>query len=84
MDLLSAMKAGDVLAEAERRYELIAGAIEAGVPGTELKALSIEADKLIEKIGRLRAEREADAGREAAAESGRVVKFDAGRFRKSG
>ena len=102
-DLVSAMQAGDVLAEAERRYEIIAEMLdprrelredERPITGTEVKALSIEADRLMHKIVSLRAEKVADAkkaaagGEESAAKDaeklGKVVEFDAGRFRKSG
>lgn len=101
-DLTSAMQAGDVLAEAERRYEIIANMLdpqrelresERGLTGTEVKALSIEADRLMLKIVALRAEKAA-AGKAAteASESGatdttkfgKVVAFNADRFRKSG
>lgn len=98
--LTTAMQAGDVLAEAERRYEIIAAMLdprrdlregERGLTGTEVKALSIEADRLMHKIVALRAEKEAAA--KVATESaetgdadklGKVVAFNADRFRKSG
>lgn len=97
-DLISAMEAGDVLAEAMRRYEIIAemmdprrelGEGERPLTGTEVKALSIEADRLMHKIVALRAEKAADdrksgAGGEGESELGKVVAFDAERFRKSG
>lgn len=99
-DLVSAMQAGDVLAEAERRYEIIAEMLdprrelredERPITGTEVKALSIEADRLMAKIVALRAERAAAAktsgGVSESADAdklGKVVAFDAGRFRKSG
>jgi hypothetical protein len=100
-DLISAMEAGDVLAEAERRYEIIAEMLdprrelredERPITGTEVKALSIEADRLIHKIVSLRAERAAAAGGDGAGKKktkkddrlGKVVEFDAGRFSKSG
>lgn len=96
-DLKSAMEAGDVLAEAERRYEIIAEMMnprrelrenERPLTGTEVKALSIEADRLMHKIVSLRAEKKADAAKvagagEADAQLGKVVKLDAGRFRRS-
>ena len=97
--LLEAMRAGDVLAEAERRYEIIAGVLdprrelregERPPTGTEIKALSIEADRLIHKIVALRAEKAAAAKvteQQATTDGdklGKVVKFDAERFRKSG
>ena len=98
-DLASAMAAGDLLAEAERRYEIIAAMLdprrepregERGLTGTEVKALSIEADRLMHKIVNLRAERKAAAsivaekvGDDEADKLGKVVAFDADRFRKS-
>lgn len=99
-DLVSAMEAGDVLAEAERRYEIIAemldprrelGPDDRSLTGTEVKALSIEADRLMAKIVALRAEKAAakeakatEAEKADAAKLGKVVELDAGRFRKSG
>jgi hypothetical protein len=100
-DLTSAMQAGDVLAEAERRYEIIAHMLdpqrelresERGLTGTEVKALSIEADRLMLKIVALRAEKAAEAKAADDAENatgdankyGKVVAFNADRFRKSG
>ena len=103
-DLTSAMQAGDVLAEAERRYEIVANMLdpqrelrenERGLTGTEVKALSLEADRLMLKIVALRAEKEATAKAAAeaaddeatngdAAKLGKVVAFNADRFRKSG
>jgi hypothetical protein len=98
--LSAAMQAGDLLAEAERRYEIIANLLdpqrelresERGLTGTEVKALSIEADRLMHKIVSLRAEAAASAQLEADKTApgdgdkyGKVVAFDAGRFRKSG
>src|SRR5690606_35868760 len=97
--LVSAMVAGDVLAEAERRYEIIAGMMdpcrelgENGRPltGTEMQALSIEADRLMHKIVALRAEKAADDKKSQSAavaegpEFGKVVPFDVDRYRKSG
>jgi len=90
--MVSAMEAGDVLTEAERRYRIIASMMDPQRPraegerpptGTEIKALSIEADRLMHKIVTLRAEREADAENAASpiAELGKVVAFDAARFR---
>lgn len=96
--LVSAMEAGDVLAEAERRYVIIAGMMdprrelsenERPLTGTEMKALSIEADRLMHKIVALRAEKVADEEKQSGGvaeghEFGKVVPFDAGRYRKSG
>ena len=99
-ELVAAMKSGDVLVEAERRYTIIAQLMdpsrelregERGLTGTEVKALSIEADRLMHKIVALRAERKADAAKvgndDAVGDEskfGKVVQFDAGRFRKNG
>lgn len=98
-DLISAMEAGDVLAEAERRYEIIAemmdprrelGENERPLTGTEVKALSIEADRLMHKIVGLRAEKAADDAKKSADDQsvagpqfGKVVALDADRFRRS-
>lgn len=94
-NLVAAMQSGDVLAEAERRYELIAemmdpsralGENERPITGTEMKALSIEADRLIHKIVSLRSEQQAEAAKQgegADPRLGKVVEFDAGRFRKA-
>lgn len=99
--LMAAMVAGDLLAEAERRYQIVADMMDPGrelreyersATGTEIKALSIEADRLIHKIVSLRAEKSAAAGVLAAQADpsgdgeklGKVVAFDATRFRKSG
>lgn len=91
--LTEAMESGDVLAEAERRYRLIASMMEGeppeggrGLTGTEMKALSIEADRLIDKIVALRAEQKSDSAKRRADDDriGKVVQFDASRFRKSG
>ena len=97
MDLISAMEAGDVLAEAMRRYEIIAALMdpkrelregERPLTGTEVKALSIEADRLMHKIVSLRAEKAADDRKKSGTAPGddslgKVVAFDAGRYRKS-
>lgn len=95
-DLVAAMQAGDVLAEAERRYELVAAMMDPGrmlgdnerpITGTEMKALSIEADRLIHKIVSLRSEQQADAAKQGEGVDprlGKVVEFDASRFRKTG
>lgn len=98
-DLMEAMLAGDLLAEAERRYEIIAGFLdpmrelserERPPTGTEIKALSIEADRLIHKIIALRAEKAATkrvAEKQVTGDGdkyGKVVAFDVDRFRKSG
>ncbi|WP_269304904.1 hypothetical protein [Aeromicrobium sp. HA] len=96
-DLVSAMVAGDVLLEAERRYEIIAKMLDPGrslgenerpLTGTEVKSLSIEADRLMHKIVALRAEKAADEKKQGGSDEGdpdlgKVVAFDADRFRRS-
>ena len=97
--LIAAMEAGDVLAEAERRYRIIARVMDPGRPlgenerpltGTEIKSLSIEADRLMHKIVALRAEKAADdkkkpgVGTSSDPALGQVVELNADRFRKSG
>ena len=96
--LEDAMRSGDVLAEAERRYAIIARLLDPDAPlpegargltGTEVKALSLEADRLIHKIVSLRAEKDADAAKKSGGKKsdpalGKVVTFDADRYRKSG
>lgn len=100
-DLISAMLSGDLLKEAELRYEIVAKALDPGKTfaegeraptGTEIKALSIEADTLMRKIVALRAEKVAAARKTGAAPDqaaeqakfGQVVQFDASRYRKQG
>jgi hypothetical protein len=92
-DLVSAMEAGDVLAEAERRYEIVAEMLdprrelaenERPITGTEVKALSIEADRLMEKIVRLRNAKKSDEKLAEAQSNVVSMKFDANRFAKSG
>lgn len=77
--LSEAMAANNELAEAELRYSLLAEAFE------ELPQLRSQLNPQLERakaeILRLRA---AVAPSAAAAESGTVVAFDVGRFRKSG
>lgn len=93
-ELTDAMEAGDLLVEAERRYRIVADFMdpdrvradnERPLTGTEVKALSIEADRLMHKIVALRAEKAADAKKADPAEAmtGKVVAFDANRFRRS-
>lgn len=78
--LNDAMVAGDELAEAEIRYRMLAEAF------TELPQLRSNLNGQIERakaeIMRLRAQVKTDT-KKAAPESGNVVPFDAGRFRKS-
>lgn len=92
-DLVSAMEAGDELAEAQRRYELLALMLdprrelaedERPLTGTEAKALSIELDRLMGKILKLRDVEASDAALEEARSNVVPMKFDADRFSKSG
>jgi hypothetical protein len=77
--LNEAMVAGDLLAEAELRYQLLAEAFE------KLPQLRSQLNPQIERakaeIVRLRAP---DAEVSDAGKSGKVVAFDGTRFRKSG
>lgn len=79
--LNDAMAANDVLAEAEIRYRLLAEAFEQqpqmrGQLNTQLERAKAE----IVQLRALTSESEQDA----VVESGKVVAFDAERFRKSG
>ena len=84
--LSAAMQAGDELAEAVLRYEMLDESFR-DAPARERKSLSVELNGLMEKITRLRAnppkpaavdpERPADEDK-----FGKVVPFDASRFRK--
>lgn len=79
--LNDAMAANDVLAEAEIRYRLLAEAFEQqpqmrGQLNTQLERAKAE-------IVQLRA-LTSEPGEDAVVESGKVVAFDAERFRKSG
>lgn len=80
--LNEAMAAGDELAEAEIRYRLLAEAFE---DKPQLRSqLNTQVERAKAEIMRLRALLpSADAPEEPAA-AGRVVAFDANRFRKSG
>lgn len=80
--LNEAMVARDELAEAEIRYRLLAEAFE-GMP--QLRAqLNAQLERAKAEIGRLRAlAPKADAVK-SGDDSGKVVAFDAERFRKSG
>jgi len=80
--LNEAMVAGDDLAEAEIRYRLLAEAFEA-MP--QLRAnLNSQIERAKAEIGRLRARALAPKADEARDDvSGKVVPFDAARFRKS-
>ena len=78
--LNGAMAAGDVLAEAEIRYRLLAEAFETK---PQLRSqLNPQIERAKAEIVRLRAQRTPEASPVAAA--GTVVAFDADRFRKSG
>lgn len=78
--LNGAMEAGDELAEAQIRYRLLAETFEA-VPNLRGN-LNTALERAKAEIVRLRAlKTESEA---APKESGKVVAFDAGRFRKSG
>ena len=79
VSLNAAMIAGDYLGEAERRYELLSEVFE---DQPKLRSqLNPALDKAKETIERLRA-LTGESGQVAA--SGKVVAFDADRFRKSG
>ena len=80
--LNEAMAAGDELAEAEIRYRLLAEAFE---DKPQLRSqLNTQVERAKAEIMRLRALlQSADAPAESAA-AGKVVVFDANRFRKSG
>ncbi len=77
--LNEAMVAKDALAEAERRYALLAEAFEAE---PKLRSqLNPALDKVKAEVLQLRA---LSTGPVAVADAGKVVAFDAERFRKSG
>lgn len=79
LTLNDAMKAKDALAEAERRYELLAEAFE---DEPKLRSqLNPALDKVKAEVLQLRALSDSPV---AVADSGKVVAFDAERFRKSG
>ena len=84
--LSDAMRAGDELAEAVLRYELLDETFrEAGA--RERKSLSVELNGLMEKITHLRANRPkaTPADEQPSADEdkfGQVVPIDASRFRK--
>lgn len=78
-NLNAAMVAKDELAEAEMRYELLAEAFE---DKPQLRSqLNAQLERAKAEIGRLRA---ITPKVEAVGDSGKVVAFDAERFRKSG
>lgn len=80
--LTAAMAAGDELAEAEIRYSLLA---EAFLEKPQLRSqLNTQLERAKAEIVRLRAlANKADASKEKVS-AGKVVAFDADRFRKSG
>lgn len=80
--LTAAMEAGDELAEAELRYQLLA---EAFVEKPQLRSqLNTQLERAKAEIVRLRAlAKKPDASKEKVS-AGKVVAFDADRFRKSG
>jgi hypothetical protein len=78
--LNGAMAAGNLLAEAEIRYKLLAEAFEE-MP--QLRSnLNAQLERAKAEITQLRAM--GDTAKPTVEESGRVVAFDADRFRKSG
>ncbi|MDL9944285.1 hypothetical protein QSJ19_01535 [Gordonia sp. ABSL11-1] len=78
--LAAAMAAGDVLAEAEMRYKLLAETFEE-MP--QLRAnINAQLERAKAEIIRLRAL--AEASKPAGKDDSTVVAFDATRFRKSG
>ncbi len=78
--LNEAMDANDELAEAKIRYRLLAEAFE-DMPQLRSQ-LNAQLERAKAEIARLRAM--APKGESIPGESGKVVAFDAGRFRKSG
>ncbi|WAB10567.1 terminase small subunit [Gordonia phage Ecliptus] len=80
--LSAAMAAGDELAEAEIRYDLLA---EAFLQKPQLRSqLNTQLERAKAEIVRLRAlAKKPDASKEKV-NAGKVVAFDADRFRKSG
>lgn len=80
--LNAAMAAGDELAEAELRYGLLAETFEA-MPSLRSN-LNPQLERAKAEIMRLRAATAAPAPVGSSPESGKVVAFDASRFKKSG
>lgn len=75
-----AMSAGDLLAEVEIRYRLLAEAFE---DSPQLRSqLNTQLERAKSEIAQLRAM--SDSSATVVEGTGRVVVFDAGRFRKSG
>ncbi|QSL99746.1 hypothetical protein SEA_CHEESETOUCH_2 [Gordonia phage CheeseTouch] len=80
--LSAAMAAGDELAEAELRYDLLA---EAFVEKPQLRSqLNTQLERAKAEIVRLRALADKPNASKEKASAGKVVAFDADRFRKSG
>lgn len=78
--LNDAMSAGDLLAEVEIRYRLLAEAFE---DSPQLRSqLNTQLERAKSEIAQLRAM--SDSSAPVVEGTGRVVVFDAGRFRKSG
>jgi hypothetical protein len=78
--LNDAMSAGDLLAEVEIRYRLLAEAFE---DSPQLRSqLNTQLERAKSEIAQLRAM--SDSSAPVVEGTGRVVAFDAGRFRKSG
>lgn len=80
--LNEAMDANDELAEAKIRYKLLAEAFE---EKPQLRSqLNAQLERAKAEIGRLRALAPKGSESPSEGESGKVVAFDADRFRKSG
>ena len=81
--LSAAMAAGDELAEAELRYNLLA---EAFVEKPQLRSqLNTQLERAKAEIVRLRAlTKKPEGASKEKADDGKVIAFDADRFRKSG
>ena len=78
--LKDAMSAGDLLAEVEIRYRMLAEAFE---DSPQLRSqLNTQLERAKSEIAQLRAM--SDSSAPVVEGTGRVVAFDAGRFRKSG
>lgn len=78
--LNDAMSAGDLLAEVESRYRLL---VEAFEDSLQLRSqLNTQLERAKSEIAQLRAM--SDSSAPVVEGTGRVVAFDAGRFRKSG
>ncbi|QYC53669.1 terminase small subunit [Gordonia phage Leroy] len=80
--LSAAMAAGDELAEAELRYDLLA---EAFVEKPQLRSqLNTQLERAKAEIVRLRALLEKPDASKEKTDAGRVIAFNGDRFRKSG